>query len=72
MTGTDKAIKRSRHATATLEEPRHDFNGIKIFSAVDQNCSYNQYSLPEGERRDNTVSQMNTVKFSGGVAPGPS
>ena len=54
MTSANKAIKRQRHVIPTLEELRHDFNGAKVFSVLDQNCGYNQYSLAPGESRNIT------------------
>ena len=54
MTNANKAIKRQRHVIPTLEELRHDFNGAKVFSVLDQNCGYNQYSLAPGESRNIT------------------
>ena len=41
MTNANEAISRRRHVIPTLEELRHDFNGAKIFSVMDQNCGYN-------------------------------
>ena len=55
MTDANKAIKRHRYVIPTLEELRHDFNGAKYFSVLDQNCGYNQYQLAPGDSRNITA-----------------
>ena len=55
MRDANKAIRRNRHVIPTIEELRHDLNGAKIFSVMDQNCGYNQYQLAEGLSRDITA-----------------
>jgi len=55
MRDANKAIRRERHVIPTLEELRHDLNGAVVFSVMDQNCGYNQYSLAPGISRDITA-----------------
>ena len=51
MSDANQAIKRRYHVIPTLEELRHDFNGAEIFSVLDMNLGYNQYTLAEGPSR---------------------
>ena len=54
MRQANKAIKRERHATPTLDELMSDLSGAKVFSKLDLNQGYNQLELAEESRHITT------------------
>ena len=50
MRAANKAIKRERHATPTLDELKTMLSGAKVFSKLDLNQGYNQLELDEESR----------------------
>ena len=50
MRAANKAIKRERHATPTLDELKTMLSGAKVFSKLDLNNAYNQIELAEESR----------------------
>lgn len=50
MRSANKAIKRERHATPTLDELKTMLSGAKVFSKLDLNQGYNQLELDEDSR----------------------
>ena len=46
----NKAIKRTRHVTPTIEEIRHNLNGAKHFSKIDLKNGYHQLDLHQESR----------------------
>ena len=50
MRSANKAIKRERHGTPTINELMNDLNGATVFSKLDLNQGYNQLELDESSR----------------------
>ncbi|KAL5011216.1 hypothetical protein ScPMuIL_011700 [Solemya velum] len=50
MRSANKAIKRERHATPTLDELKTMLSGAKVFSKLDLNQGYNQLELDDDSR----------------------
>ena len=50
----NKAIKRERHMTPTVDDMIHDLNGAKVFSRLDLNRAYNQVELEPASRNITT------------------
>ena len=56
MRQANKAIKRERHLTPTLDEIMADLNNAKVFSKLDLNQGYHQLELHEDSRYITTFS----------------
>ncbi|KAK7111487.1 hypothetical protein V1264_011109 [Littorina saxatilis] len=56
MRSANKAIRRERHATPTLDELKTMLAGAKVFSKLDLNQGYNQLELAEESRYITTFS----------------
>ena len=56
MVQPNKAIKRVRHVIPTVEELRHDMNGMTVFSKLDLNNGFHQLELDEESRHMTTFS----------------
>ena len=56
MVQPNRAIKRVRHVIPTVEELRHDMNGMKVFSKLDLNNGFHQLELEEESRHMTTFS----------------
>lgn len=50
MRQPNKAIKRERHLTPTVDDIIHDINGAKLFSKLDLNKGYHQIELHTDSR----------------------
>lgn len=50
MRQPNKAIKRERHITPTIDDIIHDINGAKVFSKLDLNKGYHQIELHPDSR----------------------
>ena len=56
MRDANKAIKRTRHVTPTLEELVSDLSGATVFSKIDLRSGYHQLKLKESSRGITTFS----------------
>ena len=56
MVQANKAIKRVRHVIPTVEELRHEMNGMTVFSKLDLNNGFHQLELDEESRNITTFS----------------
>ena len=56
MRNANKAIKRTRHVTPTIEELTSDLNGATVFSKIDLTAGYHQLELAPASRAITTFS----------------
>ena len=56
MRDANKAIKRTRHVTPTLEELMSDMSGATVFSKIDLKAGYHQLTLDKSSRGITTFS----------------
>ena len=56
MRDADKAIRRTRHVTPTIEELVSDFNGATVFSEIDLRSGHHQLELDPESRYITTFS----------------
>ena len=56
MRSANKAIRRERHSTPTLDELKTLLSGVKVFSKLDLNQGYNQLELDDESRHITTFS----------------
>lgn len=56
MRQANKAVKRERHVTPTVEEMIGDLNGTRVFSKLDLNQGYNQLEVAPESRYITTFS----------------
>ena len=56
MRQPNKAVKRERHITPTIDDILYDLNGAQVFSKLDLNSGYHQLELDENSRYITTFS----------------